>query len=156
MDHDKTALRDELLARLSRELDVLERAHREVMEAATHEEARPENDKDTRALEQSYLARGQALRVEALREAVALCRGLSVAAASRVVLGAVVRVDDEGAERTLYLAPHGGGVMLAGGAVQVVTPSSPLGRALMGRVEGDVSEAQVSGRSREIEVLGVV
>ena len=159
MHADKTALRDELVARLQRELDALEAAHRAVMEAATHEEAKPENDKDTRALEQSYLARGQAMRVEAAREALAECRALGVApfAASRpVALGALVTVDDDGATRALYIAPHGGGETLAGGAVQVLTPASPLGRALVGRVVGDVCEAVAGGRSREVEVIAVV
>ena len=152
---DKTALRDELVARVAEELEALERAHRAVMEAATHEEAKPENDKDTRALEQSYLARGQAMRVQSLREALATCRALTVAPLARAARGALLRVDDDGATRTLYLAPHGGGTGLAGGAVQVVTPTSPLGRALLGREAGDVCEAEVSGRVREVEVLAV-
>ena len=59
----KSSLRDELLGRLRAELDQLEAAHRSALEGATHEESKPENSKDTRALEQSYLARGQALRV---------------------------------------------------------------------------------------------
>jgi len=42
-------------------------AQRTVVEGATHEENKPENDKDTRALEQSYLARGQAQRVVELQ-----------------------------------------------------------------------------------------
>lgn len=152
---DKTALRDELVARVAEELEALERAHRAVMEAATHEEAKPENDKDTRALEQSYLARGQAMRVQSLREALATCRALTAAPLARAALGALLRVDDDGATRTLYLAPHGGGTALAGGSVQVVTPTSPLGRALLGREAGDVCEAEVSGRVREVEVLEV-
>lgn len=152
---NKTALRDELVARVAEELEALERAHRAVMEAATHEEAKPENDKDTRALEQSYLARGQAMRVQSLREALVSCRALTVAPLARAALGALLRVDDDGAARALYLAPHGGGTSLAGGAVQVVTPTSPLGRALLGREAGDVCEAEVSGRVREVEVLEV-
>jgi transcription elongation GreA/GreB family factor len=152
---NKTALRDELVARVAEELEALERAHRAVMEAATHEEAKPENDKDTRALEQSYLARGQAMRVQSLREALATCRSLTVAPLPRAALGALLRVEDDGAARTLYLAPHGGGTALAGGSVQVVTPTSPLGRALLGREAGDVCEAEVSGRVREVEVLAV-
>ncbi len=153
---DKTALRDELVARVAEELEALERAHRAVMEAATHEEAKPENDKDTRALEQSYLARGQAMRVQSLREALVTCRALTVAPLARAALGALLRVDDDGAARALYLAPHGGGTGLAGGTVQVVTPTSPLGRALLGREAGDVCEAEVSGRVREVEVLEVL
>jgi len=46
----KQALRDELASLLSADLDVLERAQKATREAATHEEAKPENDKDTRAL----------------------------------------------------------------------------------------------------------
>ena len=54
----KTQLRDELLAVLAAQLAVADRAHQASLEGATHEEAKPENNKDTRALEQSYLARG--------------------------------------------------------------------------------------------------
>src|SRR3984957_19944196 len=61
----KPTLKAELLALLTADLETLERAHRATREGATHEEAKPENDKDTRALEQSYLARGQAARLEA-------------------------------------------------------------------------------------------
>ena len=45
------------------DLATLEKAQHATQAAATHEEAKPENDKDTRALEQSYLARGQALEL---------------------------------------------------------------------------------------------
>ena len=62
----KPALKAELLALLGAHLETLERAHRAACEGATHEEAKPENDKDTRALEQSYLARGQAARIDEL------------------------------------------------------------------------------------------
>lgn len=158
MTQPRSALRDELVATLQRELDTLASAHRAAMEAATHEEAKPENDKDTRALEQSYLARGQALRVEALRTAVAETVALPVHprdADDPVGLGALVALDDAGARRTLLIAPHGGGTWLAGGTVQVVTPTSPLGRALLGRRAGEVIETEAAGRLREIELLSV-
>lgn len=54
--------KQDLIAALERTLELLERAHADAAEGATHEEAKPEDDKDTRALEQSYLARGQAQR----------------------------------------------------------------------------------------------
>lgn len=158
MTHDKTALRDELVALLQRELDALEAAHRAVMEAATHEEAKPENDKDTRALEQSYLARGQALRVEALRAALAETRAMAVSPRdpSRPIgVGALVTLTDDDGERALFVAPHGGGSALAGGRVQVVTPASPLGRAVLGRTVGEVCEAVSAGKPREYEVTAV-
>ena len=154
----KSALRDELLARLRVELDQLEGAHRAALEGATHEESRPENSKDTRALEQSYLARGQALRVADARRAVAdvavmPVEGLAVDHA--VVVGALVTTAEDDDERLVWVAPHGGGAVLAGGRVHVVTPQSPLGRALMGRSVGDACELTLAGRERVVEVVAV-
>lgn len=68
---DKAALRDELARSMAADLAVRERAYEGARAGATHEEAKPENDKDTRALEQSYLARGEAARVEEQRTALA-------------------------------------------------------------------------------------
>ena len=51
----KQALKTELAALLAADLETLEKAHRATREGVTHEDAKPENDKDTRALEQTYL-----------------------------------------------------------------------------------------------------
>lgn len=155
---DKRALFDELLAVVERDLRAQEEAHRVALEGATHAESKPENDKDTRALEQSYLARGQAARVEALREDVAALRGLAVRALDDdhpVSLGALVTTTEDEAEARVLIAPCGGGATLAGGAVRVVTPGSPLGRALIGRSVGDAVEVEMGGRRREVEVAAV-
>ena len=67
---DKRLLVQELRANLGREIDVLRAAARDAREAATHEEAKPENDKDTRAIEAAYLAGAQADRVRELERVV--------------------------------------------------------------------------------------
>src|SRR5580704_13110950 len=128
----KQALKEELLARLGADLETQVRAHRAACEGATHDEAKPENDKDTRALEQSYLARGQAARIDELRASIAEVNALPVRGfvESRVALGALVTLEEDGQESTLLLASGGGGERLAGGRVQVVTPRSPLGHAI--------------------------
>jgi transcription elongation GreA/GreB family factor len=157
-ESDKRGLRDELVALLAADLATLERAQRSAVEAATHEEAKPENDKDTRALEASYLARGHALRLEELRGALGELRAWEPAALraeAPVSLGALAEVEDDAGTHTFFLAPHGGGLRLAGGAVQVVTPKSPIGRALLGKAEGDTGELVVEGRVRELGVLSV-
>jgi transcription elongation GreA/GreB family factor len=157
-ESDKHALRDELSALLAADLATLERAQRSAVEAATHEEAKAENDKDTRALEASYLARGHALRLEELRAAVVELRAWepgALRAGGAVSLGALVVVEDDAGEHTYFLAPHGGGLRLRGGAVQVITPKSPIGRALVGKAEGDTAELVVEGRPRELGVVGV-
>ena len=152
---DKAALRDELARALAADLAVRERAYQAAREGATHEEAKPENDKDTRALEQSYLARGEALRIEELRAGLAEVQAMVLrrfGAEDPVGLGAVVVAEDEDGRATTYwLAPYGGGAKLAG-AVQVVTPKSPLGRALLGVRTGEACEVVLAGRAKILTV----
>lgn len=70
-----------------------------------------------------------------------------------------VRIEsEEGAEeRTLFVLPVGAGRELTGpggdGFVHVVTPASPVGKALLGTRIGDVVEVVIDGRDREWEVL---
>ncbi|MBB83416.1 MAG: transcription elongation factor GreAB [Deltaproteobacteria bacterium] len=79
----------------------------------------------------------------------------------KVGLGAMVDVriqDDVGEEeRTLLVLPVGAGEELPGpggdGWVQVVTPRSPVGKALVGAREGDSFEVVVDGRDREWTVV---
>jgi transcription elongation GreA/GreB family factor len=154
----KRALRDALTELLDAELAALERAYRAAREGATHEEAKPENDKDTRALEQSYVARGQALRIEDARMAAADARAISVepfAKGSPAALGALVVAEEDGREKLFLLAPSGGGVVLLDGVVQVVTTKSPMGRVLLGKRAGDACELKVGNRTRELEIVAV-
>ena len=154
----KTSLMQELAALVAGELATHERAHRSAREAASHDEAKPENDKDTRALEQSYLARGEALRVAQLRAALVDVRAMPLRAFGRndaAALGALVTVSEDGASTTMWLAPHGGGKRLAGGAILVVTPKSPLGRALLGRRIGDECAVVLTGKMRLLVVASL-
>ena len=112
------------------------------MDGATHEENKPENDKDTRALEQSYLARGQAQRVVELQSAVNQLKAMELRDFSSgvpIALGALVSVEDDRETVQYFLAPAGGGLRLplAGREVRVVTPQSPIGQALIGKRQGD-------------------
>ena len=152
----KTSLREQLVAALAADLAVRERAYRAAREAATHDEAKPENDKDTRALELTYLARGEAMRIEELRAAVAETQAMAlgpVGDGQPVRLGALVATDEDGVEALFWLAPHGGGSRF--GAVQVLTPKSPLGQALLGKRAGDECEALFAGRRRSISIVAV-
>jgi transcription elongation GreA/GreB family factor len=152
----KASLRDQLVAVLAGDLAARERSYKATRDAATHEDAKPENDKDTRALELTYLARGEAMRIEELRTALAETRALScesVAEGQPARLGALVVTDEDGVEARFWIAPHGGGTKL--GAVQVVTPKSPLGQALLGKLAGDDCEALVGGRRRSLTIVEV-
>ena len=154
---EKARLRAELVEKLEAELRGAEAAQRATHAAATHEEARPENDKDTRALEQSYLARGQAQRVEELRTAIAETRAMALrdfAEDAPIGLSALVALEDERGEQRVLVTLHGGGTELAGG-VKVVTTRSPLGRALLGKQAGDDVEIEHGAKKRVASVVSV-
>jgi transcription elongation GreA/GreB family factor len=155
---DKATLVAELVALLANALEAARRAHEAAAEGATHTEARAENPKDTRGLEQSYLARGQAQRVADLEVALAQVSALVLRAFKQgdpIALGALVDLDEDGESQHVLVAPHGGGATLTGD-VQVVTPSSPFGRALLGKRGGDDLEVQLPGRTRSFTITSIV
>jgi transcription elongation GreA/GreB family factor len=154
---DKAALQRELIAILEAALATARASHAAAIEGSTHEEARPENDKDTRGLEQSYLARGQAQRVAELETAVAQTAALALrtfTATTPVAMSALVTVEDDAGEQRYFVAPHGGGAVLAGG-VQVTTPASPIGRVLLGRRVDDEIELRLPAKVRTLVITAV-
>ena len=152
----RARLKRDLATRAQAALDTVRAAHAAAMEGATHSEARAENDKDTRGLEQSYLARGLATRVVELEGALGAIAQLPEAAGgARSTRGAVIpAADDGGKQLRYYLAPWGGGEELPGDVV-VVTPSSPIGRALLGRQAGDEVEVQRPGGARALTLVAI-
>jgi transcription elongation GreA/GreB family factor len=157
---DKRALVAALRAQIAEDLAVATRAARDAATAATHEENKPENDKDMRSTEASYLARGQAERVRELERSDNALQFLTLRDADEgepIALGAVVTVDLDGARITYFIAPAGGGMRtrVGGIEVQVITPEAPLGKALVGRTAGDVASVRVRGAEREYEIVEV-
>lgn len=151
---DKQRVHRALLDKLGHDAETAAETAEATRKDATHAEAKPENDKDTRALEQSYLARGQALRAEQLVEEREVLRFMPLPVLpsdAPVQSGALIELeDDDGGTRVLFMAPHAGGTELSveGMSVLVVTPSSPLGAALLGRGEGDDVQLSVRGKRR--------
>lgn len=157
---DKADLIAELRRRIADDLAAATAAQKQTQQAATHEESRPENDKDTRALESSYLARGQAERVVGLERDLALLSALSPRAwapNAAIALGALVSLDDGERIRWYLLAPAGAGVVLErpGTTIRVVTPQSPIGRALVGKRAGDGFELRTPQSTSEVSVESV-
>lgn len=158
---EKRALHVELSERVRQEYRTLLAAQKATQDAATHEEARPENDKDTRALEQSYLARGQAERVAQLKADADTLSNLLIRpfdGQSKISLGAFVVAEDENAEERFYLlAPAGAGETLrcSRGEVKIVTHKSPLGRALLGCQVGEDVEIMTPTGKRTLSVLAL-
>lgn len=110
------------------------------------------------AIEYANLARAQARREQRVHgelEALARFAPESFSAQARIAVGAIVEVEDEETEqgRTFFLAPVGAGVTLTGpggdGLLSVVTPASPVGKAVLGQRLGDVIDVTVKGETRE-------
>jgi transcription elongation GreA/GreB family factor len=106
---------------------------------------------------QAALQAGLASRSEEVRAALQLLDGLPVVERVRVGAGALVRIDEGGAASWVAVFPGGAGDVLdtPGGEVTVVSPTSPVARALSGLEEGDEAVLRLPGRVRLLEVLDV-
>jgi transcription elongation GreA/GreB family factor len=154
---DKSALHRKLVANLTASRDKLASAQKLSQEGLTHEDAKAEGDKDMRATEASYVARGQAMRVEQLETDLARVQAMKLRTMSPgdpIALGAIVWLSTDDEARVVFLAPAGGGVRITQGGVtvHVVTPSSPLGRALVGAHQGDIVSFEKGGAAEECEI----
>jgi transcription elongation GreA/GreB family factor len=136
------AVIEQILAVLQAELASLTQAAQGSYAAATDPDSRAENKYDTRTLEASYVARGQARRVAELQEAVQAFTALTVTAvapATVVQLGSLVTLQATWGEEHVLLGPFAGGteIRLEGRDIVVITPASALGQKLFGRTPGD-------------------
>jgi transcription elongation GreA/GreB family factor len=158
---DKRLLQQQVLERLAEDLLQAESAMRVAYETATHEENIAENKYDTLGLEAAYLSTGQARRAEAIRQVMAhwrQFRPLPYDASKGIQLGALVcLVDADDKQQHLFLGPHGGSMKLGSSAqfVQVISSEAPLGRAMLGKYEGDQVSIQVASTQQRFEVLRV-
>jgi transcription elongation GreA/GreB family factor len=156
----KTILLQQIRDQLTVELSNLEQAARAAAEAATHEEARPENEYDTRGLEASYLAGAQMERVNQLRDAIQRLNRTILPRFTEgavISLGALVELGQEEQMLLCFLSAFGAGLPLnlEGRNVQVVTPQSPLGRALVGRTAGESIVVDTAFGPKDYDIVSV-
>jgi transcription elongation GreA/GreB family factor len=123
--------------------------------AATHEENKPENDKDMRSTEASYIARGQAERVAELERGIAKLGALELRELDddeAICVCALVQLRGAGSESTYFLVTEPGGVSVDVQNTRILTlaTTSPLGRALLGQSVGDEVTAGPRGITYEI------
>ena len=139
---DKHELKKMFLELFQSEYDVLERSAREAHSYATEDETKAENKYDTRGLEASYLAQGQANRAADVLKSITVLKSLNVREfneSTPIQATALVELDIEGDRKWFFALPSRGGskVQLSGVDVTSVSPESPLGKNLFGRFEGE-------------------
>ena len=155
---DKAAVVAALRARVAADRESLVATQRAAHAGATHEEARPENDKDTRAAEASYLARGLAARVGELELAERRLAAMQLRALSAddpISVGSLILVEDDRGEHLYFMAPACGGVSITVDDVSigVITGQSPLGRILLGARRDDELELRTPRGARHLTVV---
>ena len=161
-DINKAAIVSALLAKIQEELDLMTEQAQATAAGATHEESRAENDKDTRGLEASYLARGQAQRAKELEADFRRVQYMPLETfddASKIATSALVTLmSDADEEMLVFLAPAGGGTCVAMGGkdVRVVTPQSPLGQLLVGQTIDDTVDLKRRGQTRTYDIVGIL
>jgi transcription elongation GreA/GreB family factor len=154
---DKRFLVEQLSERLRESAQVARKAGDAAAEEARAGATPAEKREDGRvAMEYAGLARGQKERAARAAAEVSVLETFHpqpLPARGPIALGAIVEVEDGSQGRTFFLAPVGAGVELTGpggdGFLSVVTPASPVGKAVMGRRVGDTVEVVVKGEPLE-------
>lgn len=131
-------VRNELRSRLER----LQRAAAEARAAATDPGSKAESKYDTRSLEASYLASGQARQAQDLVDSLRILETYQPEdfdMDSAVDAGALVEVDLAGEASYFLLVPAGGGLSVDhdGREITLLSPASALYQKLTGKRIGD-------------------
>ncbi len=157
---DKTELLQLVVAEVASDLETVTASQQAAVEGVTHEDARAEGDKDMRSTEASYVARGLARRAEELQIALRKLGQVHFSAGQKIVgLGALVELEDHDSETVsyLFLLPDAGGkkVQYNRCKVTVVTPTSPLGKSLVGKELDDDIAVRTPQGVKEKTIIGL-
>jgi len=138
----KSALIEAIRKELKARLELLARAAMDAHAAATDPGSKAEGKYDTRSLEASYLAAGQARQVDELAEAVRIFDSFAppdFGMEDSIEMGALVEMEMSAEISTVLLAPTAGGMIVRDGGLEItlVTPASPIYQKLTGMRAGD-------------------
>ena len=149
-----------IIETLQSEMETYVRAAKFSHAEATAEENRAENKYDTRGLEASYLAAGQANKIVEIEESIAAFDALrerKFSEADGIDIGALIEISQDGERAHYFIGPSAGGIEIKtrGTEVLVITPQSPLGSQLKGAKQGAKIKINLAGRKQAIEILKV-
>ena len=147
-----------IIETLQSELETYVRAAKFSHAEATAEENRAENKYDTRGLEASYLAAGQANKIVELEESIAAfdaLQGRKFNESDGIDIGALIEISQDGERAHYFIGPSAGGteIEIEGTEVLVITLQSPLGSQLKGAKEGAKMKINLAGRKQLVEIL---
>ncbi len=156
----KRAVIQKIIETLQSELETYTRAAKASHAEATAEENRAENKYDTRGLEASYLAAGQANKIVELEESIAAFGELQnrrFGSDEGIEVGALIEISQDGEHAHYFIGPSAGGteVTCDKHEVLVITPQSPLGSQLQNRKQGDQLKLTLAGETQQVDLINV-
>lgn len=145
----KSALVEKVRGELRTRLDRLSRAARESQIAATDPDSKAESKYDTRNLEASYLAAGQARQVEELSHALEMLERVNLpdySGMGAIGPGALVELSIQGESNWFLLVAVAGGLEVDDGERRIIllSPESRLYQQLLGLSVGEAIEQPVA------------
>ncbi len=128
------------------------RVIRAIAEARSHGDL-SENAEYHAAREQQGFIEGRIMEIESRLAAAEIIDVASLPATGRVVFGATVELEDqdEGAAVTYQIVGEDEADIRSGR----ISVTSPIARALIGKVTGDVVDVAAPGRTRSYEIVSV-
>ena len=123
-----------------------------IAEARSHGDLAENADYDAAKERQGFIE-GRILEVESKLAAAQIIDPKNVDADGRVVFGSTVDLEEEdsGAKVTYQIVGDDEADLKQG----LISISSPIARALIGKVEGDIAEVQAPGGVKSYEIIGV-
>jgi transcription elongation GreA/GreB family factor len=149
-----------LIQQVATEIQALDISAKSAYAAATHEESRAEDQHDTRSTEASYLAAGTAKRLAELKRTAEILKNFPVRKFSEdaaITLGALVELSLGKSHIWYFILPVCGGykAVIADTTVNVITPQSVLGEAVLEKHAGDEIETRVGKDTRAYQVISI-
>lgn len=143
---NKQSVVDSLKSQLKDQHDRAIAAAENAAEGATGDDTKAESKYDTRGLESSYLAAGQANQAEELMRVLTILDQFEFPDFTKgqpIEMGALVKTEFEGDADWYLLAPGGGGLQCEsaeGETVTVLGPQAPLAARLLRKTAGEPLE----------------
>jgi len=131
-------------------------------DTATNEESEAENKYDTLGLEASYLAQGQSKRVTECEADLNTYKKFKISESdskNNIGIGSIIYMLDECDKALiLFLGPTAGGlnVKIDDTNVTIITPSSPLGKILIGHSVDDEVELKLGDTKKHYTIMKAI
>ncbi len=148
-----------IIQKLANNIAVFVQAVATARDTATHKDCLGSSKYETMGLEASYLAQGQGVRLLELERSLAYFKQIRLQETTHVELDSYIVLNDEEEKQTsFWIAADSGGLTInyQQQYITVITPQSPLGKVLMGKVVGDDFFLTIAGKEKYFNIASLV